>query len=86
MRLAKAFVLVWEEHDPELANKRIKAGVRERQGGGVGGLKLDRFVRAEFPTCHLKHWRIEIRSRQMRFYWQYIAKTAGDDPGARCDF
>jgi hypothetical protein len=29
MRLAKAFILLREEHDPELANEHIEAGIRE---------------------------------------------------------
>ena len=30
-------------------------------GGGIGGLKLDLFIWAEFSASDFKHWRIEIR-------------------------
>jgi hypothetical protein len=86
MCLAMTFILVRKEHDPELAHKRIETGIREREGGGIGGLKFDLFIWAEFPACYVKHWRIEIGSGQMCLSRQQIAQSTSNDARARCDF
>ncbi len=44
VRLTIPLILVREEHDAELTDNRIEAGIRERQGRGVGGPELDHFI------------------------------------------
>src|SRR6516225_7453043 len=81
-----AFILVWEEHDTKLAYNRVEACVRERQGCGISGLKLDRLAWAKLLTRDFQHRRIEIGGDQIRLSWQQIAQTAGHNAGARGDF
>src|SRR6516162_2811553 len=81
-----ARILIGKEHDAKLAYNRVEAGIRERQCGGIGRLKLDRLVGAKFLTGDFQHRRIEIGGDQMRLLWQQIAQAAGHDPGARGNF
>jgi hypothetical protein len=76
-----ARILIGKEHDAKLAYNRIEAGIRERQGCGISGLKLDRLVGAKFLTGDFQHRRIEIGGDQMGLPWQQIAQTAGHDAG-----
>ena len=81
-----ALVLIREEHDAKLAYNRVEACVRERQGGGISGLKLDAFLWTKFPARDLKHGRIEIGCDQTRLLSQQIAQAAGHDASARGEF
>jgi hypothetical protein len=79
-------IFVREKHDLELAHNRIETGIRKRKGGGVSGLKLDHFVRAEFSASDFKHWRVEIRGDQLCLLRQQIPHPARDDAGSRSEF
>jgi hypothetical protein len=78
--------VIREEHDAELAHNGVKARVGERQGGRIGGLELDRFVRTKLSAGDFQHWWLEVGGDQTSFARQQIAQAARHDAGARCEF
>src|SRR5215470_4368648 len=72
-------VFVREKHHTELTDDSVECAIWEWEGGRIGGPELHLFAWLKLCTRDLKHWRVEIRCRQMSSCIQKAAQLAGDN-------
>jgi len=76
-------VFLRQEHHAELADHKVKAAVRKREGHSVCGPEITASSGRNFVR-DLDHRWIEVSGRQMDASGQMIAQLARNNPGTGC--